>query len=564
MPAGLTRLLRLRLRMSANLFRLLRRHSRLKIAFVSVCAAGLWLGIFWLVFSGLAFLDRNDFTGTIKTVLVDFVLSVFFLVMLVLLSFSNAVIAFGSLFRDPETSFLLTSPVEPGPVFAYRTTEGIVFSSWAFLFLAMPIILAHGLNLRAPWHYYPGALAFFGAFAFIPAALGGIAALLVARFFAAAPRRVLIAGLAVACSLAAYQVFTTARDLRFGVVRSADTWVSDVLGKLSFSQSPFLPSYWVAGGVAALSRSEIGNAWYYFQLVLSHAMLLAGLGYWAAGRIYLRGFQRCQSMGRRTRRFGDTAFDRLLERALFAAPRPVRLMVVKDVKNFRRDAVQWSQVSIFFGLLAVYLLNVRRFRYDQMAESWRNMVSFLNLAATTLTLSTFTTRFIFPLLSLEGRNFWVLALLPIERRRILHGKFLFALGGSLLLSESLILLSDLMLRMPWRMVVLHAYIVLVVCAGLSGLSVGLGALYPDLTERNASKIVSGFGGTLNLLLSMLFLVAVVAMFAVPCHLAFLGRTPAPWLGNYLAMAVVAAAGVGALVTWLPLRVGARAFERLEG
>ena len=34
---------------------------------------------------------------------------------------------------------------------------------------------------------------------------------------------------------------------------------------------------------------------------------------------------------------------------------------------------------------------------------------------TALILSTFTSRFIFPLLSLEGRNFWVLGLFPLRR-----------------------------------------------------------------------------------------------------------------------------------------------------
>ena len=65
------------------------------------------------------------------------------------------------------------------------------------------------------------------------------------------------------------------------------------------------------------------------------------------------------------------------------------------------------------------------------SPSWRNLVSFLNLSVTALILSTFTSRFIFPLLSLEGRNFWVLGLLPLGRAQILWGKFAFSVGISL-------------------------------------------------------------------------------------------------------------------------------------
>ena len=58
----------------------------------------------------------------------------------------------------------------------------------------------------------------------------------------------------------------------------------------------------------------------------------------------------------------------------------------------------------------------------------------LNLVATCLTLSTFTSRFIFPLLSLEGRKFWILGLLPIERKNLLYSKFWFAFIGAFVIS----------------------------------------------------------------------------------------------------------------------------------
>ena len=105
-------------------------------------------------------------------------------------------------------------------------------------------------------------------------------------------------------------------------------------------------------------------------------------------------------------------------------------LIVKDLRVFRRDPVQWSQFLIFFGLLTLYFVNIRRFSYDVNYVGWVNMISFLNLAVVGLILSTFTTRFIFPMISLEGRRFWILGLLPVGRDSILWGKFLFAAAGS--------------------------------------------------------------------------------------------------------------------------------------
>ena len=466
MAMGLTGLLRWRVIASINTIRSLKGHSRLKIAFLAVSAAIIWIGVFFAAYEGLHFMDHADYSGTVKAVVVDFMLSSFFLALLVLLTFSNAVIAYGSLFRSRETAFIVSSPIAPGPLFAYRLSEGVVFSSWAFLFLGLPIITAIGLNGKAPWTYYPGALVFFGGFVIIPAVVGGLLALIVARFFAGSPRRLLALACALALLVFGYWALDITRGLRFGASRGVDVWVSDVLGKLSFTQNPFLPSYWISSGVVALTRGEIARGAYYLELVFANALFLGMIGWLVAERVYLPGYHVCRGAGRRRRAYGDIWLDRLLYTLMIGVSRPVRLLVIKDVKSFRRDIAQWSQVSIFFGLLAVYLLNIRRFQYDRAPEIMRNLVSFLNLGATTLTLSTFTTRFIYPLLSLEGRNFWTLGLLPLERRRILHGKFIFSFGGSLIISEALMLLSDYMLRTPVRMVILHLYVVLVVCAGL--------------------------------------------------------------------------------------------------
>jgi ABC-2 type transport system permease protein len=56
--------------------------------------------------------------------------------------------------------------------------------------------------------------------------------------------------------------------------------------------------------------------------------------------------------------------------------------------------------------------------------------------------------------------------------------------------------------------------------GLAGISVGLGARLPSLHQDDPSKIAAGFGGTLNLVVSMLFIFLIVVLLALPCHLYF--------------------------------------------
>src|SRR5262249_46206280 len=155
--------------------------------------------------------------------------------------------------------------------------------------------------------------------------------------------------------------------------------------------------------------------------------------------------------------------DRLVGGLTWFLSREMRLLITKDVRLFRRDPLQWSQFLIFFALLAMYFLNTRKLTYDETKVTWVNMISFLNLAVVGLILSTFTTRFIFPMVSLEGRRFWILGLMPVGRGTVLWSKFWFAACGSMIPCTVLVLLSDLMLSVQSYVIAIHMLICGILC-----------------------------------------------------------------------------------------------------
>ena len=141
--------------------------------------------------------------------------------------------------------------------------------------------------------------------------------------------------------------------------------------------------------------------------------------------------------------------DVVVRQAAWSLPRQIRLLLVKDVRLFRRDPIQWVQLLFFFALLGLYFFNVRRFSPPDLQQlGWVNLISFLNLSVVGLLMSTFTTRFVFPMVSLEGRRLWTLGLLPLRRETILWGKFFFAVGCSLLPCAALVLLRRVVRDTP--------------------------------------------------------------------------------------------------------------------
>lgn len=554
-------LLALRATAIRNSVRGLRYESRLKIGFVTVFGLGVWLGVFILFLDGFDFLSLH--IPEMKAMLVENLFLLFFMTLLVMLSISNGIIAYASLFRSRETRFLVSTPIRFEDIFAYKFGEALVFSSWAMLILGVPLLIAYGIDMRLGWTFYPVSIAFLAVFILIPAEAGSLTAMAVAGRLSRLRGRVVLgaaaAGVLVA-GLAGLRIFARLSSL----TGPSESWMKSILDQLSFCQNPTLPSFWISHGLTACAAGNWGDVAFFYALTLSNAMFGFLVCYWYAGRHYESGWSLAQSPAGRPWVNPQARMYRGAEALLFFLKRPLRLLVIKDAKSFLRDPVQWSQALIFFGLLCVYILNLRNLSYDITNAYWQNIVSFLNLGASSLTLSTFTGRFVFPLLSLEGRRFWLLGLLPVERRSILMSKFVFSLLGTLVISEGLILLSDWMLRVSLAMVLFHAGLVALICCGLSGIAVGLGAAHPNFREESPSKIVSGYGGTLTLILSMVYIALIIGLAAVPCHLYFArALISARIFRVWIITAGCTAVAVAAIATVVPLAIGIRAFERTE-
>jgi ABC-2 type transport system permease protein len=177
-------------------------------------------------------------------------------------------------------------------------------------------------------------------------------------------------------------------------------------------------------------RGDLRTSLFLGMVLLSNVLFLGVVTYRAGHYAYRRTWSIVQGASTKRRYRGDGVALRALGGMLVFLPRRLRLLVVKDLRTFLRDASQWSQFLLFFGLLALYIINLPRFGVEDLPPHWRSLVSNLNLGATCLTLATLTSRFVFPQLSLEGRRIWVTGLLPMRRALIIWGKFFFAAVGT--------------------------------------------------------------------------------------------------------------------------------------
>ena len=428
---------------------------------------------------------------------------------------------------------MLTMPARPERIFGYLFQEAAWFSSWGFLLLGSPMLVASGVVAHAPWYYYALLPPFMIAFVLIPVAMGGIVCLLLVdrmgRFRRFAARAAAIAVL-VGIGWFGWSVVNGAKsDLM------TPHWFQELSGRLQITENRWFPSWWLSLGLLEAMRHPAYTApdyhpWaqsvMFLTLLISNALFFHQVATWLAGRVYRSSYSRMHSQRPARRRAGTSWFDGLLQGRGPRPPSPVRLLLVKELRLFRRDPVQLSQFLIFFGLLTLYFVNIRRFNYN---PGYSAMIGFLNLAVVGLILSTFTTRFIFPMsVSLEGAavlDSWPAAgesrHNPAHEIRLRGGDFVDPL-----------LRADVHERHAAGNQPRH-------CAGASDfwrgsvrraigwqIAVGLGAKMPEMRELSPSKIAAGFGGTLNLVLSAMYIVAITVLTAVPYHCRLIVRQSA--------------------------------------
>lgn len=548
----------------------IRQQSRLLALFVTSFLSGYFLLAFALFWKGLRFIASFPGLGTLMT---ERLLFLMFFFLFVLLWFSNLVISYTNLFRNRETQFLLSLPLDRQVVFQWKFLESTILASWAFLFLIAPLLVAYGLTTQVPWHFFLAMPSLVALFIVLPAIGGAWSAIQIARFLDR--RNFQLIALGVFVVVLVYVVFA------FKPVpipdEALETRVLEVLDRLlsktRFAQIVWLPSYWLSASILQWSEGALIGAVFFLLLLLSYVLFFGYLALTQTSSSFYDGASAVQSRAGFLMRWPWLQARLNSRHAAYGKRSPldwmiglipgladdVRALVIKDIRVFWRDTTQWGQTLVLFGLLGVYIINLRHFRHQFNHPFWINLVGHLNLLACALNLATLTTRFVFPQFSLEGKRLWIIGLAPIGMEKIIRVKFLTASLASLVVTLGLIFLSCHMLLMPWIRTFFFVSATGVMTLTLTGMAIGLGALYPNFKEDNPGKIVSGFGGTFCLILSFLYILGAVALLAMGSSWTPQAVIPAvEWLSVYLLFL-----GWSWAFGWIPFRAGIRRLKDFE-
>lgn len=466
----------------------------------------------YLIFDrGLDLLAKAPSFGNYLADRIIFLIFFFFSVMLV---FSIGVTNYIGLIKGREIGWLLTQPISHRVIFLWKSTEAIIFASWGLVFICAPLLVAYATSRDAPGIFYLKATFVLIPFVIITAGIGNTLFLSILRW---APKRFgLILGVIVLGGMCMYG-YQAYRD----VVKAQGFTVGQqqfkqLLEHTEISRHPMSPGMWLSHSLTQWTRKMEHNVGLHVAQLWSTALMGILVMSWLGKSWFYGGWNRSLSRAATAAsRRRDRASKKVAgwvtppKRSLIS--RPMRAVIRKDFLCFVREPSQWVQFVIVFGLLFVYVLNLRNLGYDIENPFWAAIISYINLTVSSLALSTLTTRFVFPMFSLEGTRLWILGMSPLGLNRVVIQKWVQAVIFTGTLTTGLQLLSGWMLGLSRTDILFFSSAVGLMSMGLCGIAVGLGALFPNLKETNAAKIVSGFGGTLCLIVSFCYIGTLVSI-----------------------------------------------------
>ncbi|MBU1262892.1 hypothetical protein KJ640_08105 [bacterium] len=532
---------------------ILKDHSLLKLIFIGTLSTLLLITSFFIIYKFFSFVKVFPFSD----LLIHRSLSLFFLVIFSMLIFSVLITSLSLLYKSSEKSFLMGLPIKSSAIFKIKFAESVVLSSWAALLLCLPILVAWQISTSCSPLVYLVALFSLSFFIIICGTIGTAISLLLSSIFSLRRSHALFMGLVFL--LLPFVVFVA----KFGIFKEtpqeAFAFFGKIIDSMGFSTHPLLPSVWFVQGIDGIRKGEWPESLFLLSLMGTTAITFYIFLSKMADSLYLRGIDLMEGSSSSSK-YKEVFWIRKI---LFFLKPGFKALIIKDILLFLRDPLQWSQFLIFFGILFVYIPNLPLSGYEIDLPYFKSLTFFLNISAIALVVSTLTTRFIFPLISLEGKRFWIIGLSPITKKGLLLEKLFLSSFPFLLITEGLMVLLNLILKTEGLAFFLSLVMIGIMTLTLTSLSVGLGAVYPVFSKEDPSSIVSSFGGTINAIISLLYVIFSVALVAIPVQLYILHKFPYQQLVLYLIASISVFIVVSLFCSLVPMIKGIRSLEGVE-
>jgi ABC-2 type transport system permease protein len=557
---SLTTILTPKWRSALNRLRQERSGGNGKFFLLALVALGFWAGVFGLSYRILRYIQSS---GEVGAPLAAKFLGIVLLAFASLLLLSNLITALSSFFLAKDLDLLVSSPVDWLRIYFAKLSETVLHSSWMVALIAVPILTAYGMVYHGGPLFLLVAIGALLPYFVLPAVIGSALTLVLVNVFPARRTRDLLSLVAIGAVGGLVLLFRLIRPEQLARPEGVRNLL-DYLSALNTPTSPFLPSEWAT----AMLMNWLHRVADPLPILLlwTTAPAFVVMGALLHARLYAQGFSKAQEGAERFVR--GRGWSGIMSRLFGSMPAARREFVLKDLRVFFRDTTQWSQLILLAVLLVVYVFNIKSlglFSGERVSAFLVSLVVFLNLGLAGFVLAAIAARFVFPAISLEGRQMWLLRSSPLDLQALLWSKYWTGTVPLLVLAVVITFSTSVLLQATPFMTAVSLGTIVLLTFAISGMALGFGTLYPQFDTENAAQIPTSFGGLVFMMSAILLLGLVLMVEARPVlgYLRAQIQGQDPDVDIWLVSSLVLVVAICSTATILPLRLALRKLERME-
>jgi ABC-2 type transport system permease protein len=519
-----------------------------------------WIGIFLISFRTIKYFRRIEGLGDI---LVFKLLSMLVLTSFSFLLFSSILTSLSKLYLSRDLALVHSMPVSGNRIFLARWLESTADSSWMVIIYTLPVLVALGIVDKAGFFFYLNTGFVLLSLSLISSGISSVLVMAAVFIIPAGRMKSILLFMGFILFLTLFLVF---RLLKPEQLVDPDVFSTVVvyLDTLKAPTSPLLPSTWVYDSIRESLAGSVKSSLFHSGLSWSFVAVILFVNMLTADMIYFKGFSKSQTASLRAFRYkySDFPFAGLLSGS-------ARAFVGKELKTFFRDQAQWSQLLLIAALVIIYVYNFSVLPLEKAPIKTiylQNLLSFLNMGLCLFVLTAIAGRFAYPAVSSEREAFWLVKASPVKIGTVLRIKFFIYLLPLLILSEILIVATNIILKVETFMMVLSFITVFLMVPGIVSIGIGFGAAYPDFKSENPAQSVTSFGGLMFMMLCAGYIMAVIILEAGPVYSIFMagvhGRsmTVLEWIWTVISFSMVVV--ISMLAIFLPMRFGEKGLAKI--
>lgn len=476
---------------------------------------GFAIGIYFLTRSVIAFLIEEAHIGLfLLHRFISMMLFVFFLTV----NAGNIVVAYSTLYKSKEVSYLITKPISFTSLFTIKFFDSFFYSSITLFLIGLSVLFGYGSYFNLSWTFYFGFM-FFGfiPFMLIASALGVIFLMFIIKTASKIGIKLIIVFAGMFYVASVYSFFKLSKP--FQLASEVMKYYPNVNQYFGFLDPPFykyLPNHWISESLYWIISGRFDVALNQVWILLGACFVVFTIMILIAKRIYHSTW--LDALNLKVREKYSSSSNNIFSfssNSKFETQSEVFLK--KEFWQFFRDSNQWIHLSMIMLLIFIFVASITKVDIIKSLPLLQTISYLVLFLFNVFLISSIGLRFLYPNLSIEGETFWKLKSAPVDVKKAIRLKFLPMFLIMLAVAQILNLFSHLSIHNGQYLWLFSSIGLLFITLSLASLTFGMGAYFVNYKEKNPIRAASSQGASLAFLLAIAYMIFLVAVYYLPLN-----------------------------------------------